>query len=89
MAIGLPVVSTTVAGIPEVVRNGETGIVVKAQNSEELADTLTRLLEDSYLRYRLGLNAQFLIRQEFDVNKTSLQLLRWFEITSSGCKASA
>jgi len=78
MAMGLPVVSTEVAGIPEVIRNGETGIVVRTQNSEELADILTRLLEDSYLRYRLGLNAQSLVRQEFDIYKTSLQLLRCF-----------
>lgn len=41
-AFGVPVISTDVGGLPEVVRNGETGYVVKAQDDAELADAVVR-----------------------------------------------
>lgn len=55
-ACGLPVVTTGAGAIPEVARDGETGLIVKMQDAAALAHGLTRLLDDAPLRARLGAN---------------------------------
>jgi glycosyltransferase involved in cell wall biosynthesis len=54
MAAGLPVVATPEGGVPDMVRDGETGILVPRNNPEKLADALQRLLEDLELGRRMG-----------------------------------
>lgn len=54
MASELPVVATRVGGIPELVVDGETGLLVPAGQAEALAAALDCLLEDSELRRRMG-----------------------------------
>ncbi len=54
MAAGLPVVSTRVGGIPEVVIDGETGILVPPNRPESLAEAITALAKDPARRKRLG-----------------------------------
>ena len=54
MAAGVPVVATTVSGIPEVVTDGDTGRLVPPQRPDLLADALAQLLTDPTLRARLG-----------------------------------
>ena len=49
-AAGLPVVATRVCGIPDVVRDGNTGILVESENAEALAAGLRRMIEDRELR---------------------------------------
>lgn len=53
MASGLPVVSTTAAAIPEVVPDGEAGLLVPPRDPAALAEALLRLLQDQGLRARL------------------------------------
>ena len=54
MASGLAVVATRVGGIPEIVRDGETGILVPARDPKALADAMVRVSSDPALRGRLG-----------------------------------
>ena len=54
MAAGLPVVASRVGGLPELVVEGETGLLVEPGDPEELAAALARLLDDPALRERLG-----------------------------------
>jgi glycosyltransferase involved in cell wall biosynthesis len=70
MACAKPVVSTTVAGIPESVAHGETGLLVPPGNSELLADALDKLIHDPALRVRFGTAGRARMRSEFDVAKT-------------------
>lgn len=56
-ACGLPVVTTEAGAIPEVARDGATGLIVKMQDAAALAQGLARLLDDAALRVRLGANA--------------------------------
>ena len=56
-ACALPVVTTEAGAIPEVARDGETGLIIKMQDAAALAHGLTRLLDDAPLRTRLGANA--------------------------------
>ena len=67
MALGTPCVSTDVTGIPECIRDGQTGLIVAQHDAEKLAAAIERLLDDANLRVRLATNARRLIEQEFDV----------------------
>lgn len=54
MATGLPVVATAVGGVPELVRDGETGLLVPPRDPGALAKTLARIADDPALRVRMG-----------------------------------
>ncbi len=58
MACGLPVVATPVGGIPELVEDGRTGLLVEPENPRALADALARLLNDEELRREMGYRAR-------------------------------
>jgi colanic acid/amylovoran biosynthesis glycosyltransferase len=71
LALGTPVVSTDVTGIPEVVRDGETGLQVPQRDPQALADALGRLLMDPSLRVRLAREARRLMEAEFDIRRNT------------------
>jgi glycosyltransferase involved in cell wall biosynthesis len=50
MAVGVPVVATSIAGIPELAVNGQTALAVPPGNVEALAGAIERLLRDAQLR---------------------------------------
>jgi glycosyltransferase involved in cell wall biosynthesis len=54
MSLGVPVVATRVAGVPEMIRNEETGILIPPGNLHEMAENMKRLLSDPLLRKMLG-----------------------------------
>lgn len=67
MASGLPVVSTPVSAIPELVKSGVNGLLVPPGDPGVLATALGRLLDDAGLRAELGRNGREAIRATFDV----------------------
>jgi glycosyltransferase involved in cell wall biosynthesis len=68
MAFEKPVVATAVGGIPEVVQDGVTGLLVKpASDSQQLARQLLRLLEDAALRRQMGLAGRRAVEQKFQL----------------------
>jgi colanic acid/amylovoran biosynthesis glycosyltransferase len=69
MAMKLPVISTTVTGIPEIVENGVSGFLVPPNDERALSDAVHRLIHDAPLRKELGANARKRIEERFDVNK--------------------
>jgi glycosyltransferase involved in cell wall biosynthesis len=58
LAVGTPVVSTAVGGVPEVVHDRENGLLVPPDDPEALAGALRELLADDALRARLAAAAQ-------------------------------
>ncbi len=58
MAVGLPVVATAVGGVPELVQDGLTGLLVPPDDVPALADALATLLTNSSLRQQYGRAAQ-------------------------------
>lgn len=78
MASEKPVVSTTVAGIPELVANGKTGVLVPPRDAPALADAMERLVRDENLRSDFGRAGRLRIEQEFTIEKTIEPLLTRF-----------
>lgn len=58
MALGLPVVSTNVGGIPYLIKNHHEGLLVSKNNSDEMADAIVQILEKKSLALKLSLNAK-------------------------------
>jgi len=79
MACGLPVVSTAVAGIPELVRHGENGLLVAARDVAALADALATLLGDQSRREHMGAGARATVVAHFDLRAAARQIAALFE----------
>ncbi|TNE32111.1 MAG: colanic acid biosynthesis glycosyltransferase WcaL [Alphaproteobacteria bacterium] len=69
MAAGVPVVSTNVSGVPEVLHHGGNGLVVEPENPIELASAIAKLLEAPEYRASLAGNAQGFVRDAFGSGK--------------------
>jgi glycosyltransferase involved in cell wall biosynthesis len=74
-AFDKPVVATNVGGLPEYVRDGDSGLVVAPDNVEELASAITRVLVDSALRRRLTDGVARLAANELGWPARAVQML--------------
>jgi glycosyltransferase involved in cell wall biosynthesis len=74
-ASGLPLISTRMAAIPEIVRMGETGLLIPPGDVNALAIAMRRLLLDDHLRRQLGENAHHLVEEQHDAGKNAQQLV--------------
>ncbi len=83
MASARPVVSTTLAGIPESVIDKETGLLVPAGESWLFADALERLCRDAGLRARCGAAGRARVEQHFQVGITVRPLIEMLEKTKA------
>jgi glycosyltransferase involved in cell wall biosynthesis len=82
LALGTPVVSTDVTGIPEVVRDGDTGLQVPQHVPRQLAAAIERLLVSAELRVELATRARRLIETEFNIHRNSERRREIFRATS-------
>ena len=78
MASGLPVVSTELSGIPELVRDGETGLLVPPADAGALADALHRLAGDAGLRRRMGDAGRERVTRDFNLRTSAAALFELF-----------
>jgi glycosyltransferase involved in cell wall biosynthesis len=74
MACGLPVVTTGVSGITELVEDGVNGLIVEPDRPEELADALHRLVKDPDLAGELGRAGRRTVSERFDAAATANQM---------------
>jgi len=56
MSMGVPVIATRVGGVPDVIKDGETGLLVEPGRVEELAISIKKLIEDDNLRRKISKN---------------------------------
>jgi len=75
MAMGLPVISTLHAGIPELVEDGVSGFLVPEHNVEALADRLMRLVDHPETWAAMGRAGRRQIEAEFDTDRLNDELL--------------
>ena len=83
MASARPVISTRLAGIPELVVDGQTGVLVSPGDTSALTQALAKLLSDLELRLQYGRAGRARIEQHFQIEDTVAPLLKLFERTST------
>jgi glycosyltransferase involved in cell wall biosynthesis len=80
MACGVPVVASDISGIPELVDDGATGLLVPPRDSQALATALRRMADDPALRDQLGRAARGKVEREFDVRRNAAELVHRFRL---------
>lgn len=82
---GLACLSTLVSGVPELIIEGETGVMVAPQDAMALAQALEQLIRDPRRRSLLGRAAQARVQSAFDHRDGALRLARLFGIDRAPC----
>jgi glycosyltransferase involved in cell wall biosynthesis len=78
MASELPVVSSDLSGIPELVDSGHTGLLVPARDVRALADALATLLQNPQMRSEMGRMGRSKVQREFDLQHAVKRLSELF-----------
>jgi glycosyltransferase involved in cell wall biosynthesis len=84
MAASVPVVSTPISGIPELVEDGRSGILVPERSADALAAALRRLLVDPELRRRLGTAGRERVAEAFELLRNAVELRQRLERAANG-----
>ena len=79
MAYSCGVVASKVGGIPQMITDGQTGILIKPKDEESLLEGITKVLEDKQLCKKLGENAREKVTREFSIEKSMEELLTVYE----------
>lgn len=87
-AMQVPIISTPVCGIPELVTDGVTGLLVPQRDAAALAEAIVTLLQDDGLRQRLGETARKRVKEEFCRTISGARLQSLFEQHASGRQGS-
>jgi len=74
MAMGVPVVGTAVGGIPDFLKDGETGLICEVNNPASIAEKIKELLTNQALREKVTKNAFQLVAEKYDWNKIALRM---------------
>ena len=75
-----PVVATSFGGCPEVVRDGETGLIANPFQVGEFAESIARLLRDPELRARLAERGHERLKQHFNIERLTTEFLEEYEL---------
>jgi colanic acid/amylovoran biosynthesis glycosyltransferase len=78
MVRDVPVVTTAIGGIPELVADGSTGLVVEPQDPESLAAAITRIVDDADLRETVSRAGRRRVEEAFDVRREGRRLVELF-----------
>jgi colanic acid/amylovoran biosynthesis glycosyltransferase len=81
MALGTPCVATDVTGIPEIVKHGQTGLLVPQRDAHALADSMASLLDEAELRTSLASSARSMIEKNFDIHRQAETLRQEFTVS--------
>lgn len=73
MYSSVPIVATNVGGIPYIVKNKKTGILISPDNPQEVADAVINLHNDLHLRSYLINNANLTVKEKFSINREAYQ----------------
>jgi glycosyltransferase involved in cell wall biosynthesis len=68
MAAGLPIIATPVGGIPDFLRDGETGLFCEVHNPQSICETVSRLITNPALKEEIITNAKALVIEKYDWN---------------------
>jgi colanic acid/amylovoran biosynthesis glycosyltransferase len=78
MAKEIPVISTRITGIPELIEHGEDGLLARPGDAEDLAGKIRLLLEDRELRLKLGKAGRRKVAEQYDQHRNNADMLNLF-----------
>jgi glycosyltransferase involved in cell wall biosynthesis len=78
LACGIPVVATSIGGIPEQLDDGENGFLVSPKAHEEIATAIQQLLQNPSLCSQMSSRAAEKARRQFDMNRMADAYLQWY-----------
>jgi len=78
MAMELPCVTTCIAGIPELIRDGVDGLLAPPSDQDALMTALARLMDHANLRQRIGKSGRARVVEHFDLRRNVERLARIF-----------
>ena len=84
MACGLPVVTTPVSGIPEIIKDGHNGTLVPPDDAEALANAIQRISSDRMWARNLGRAGRLTVLERFDGDKRAMELAALFAAATGG-----
>jgi len=87
MAHAKPIVASRIGGIPELVRDGETGFLFEPKNTQELSSRIRMLLGDSDLRTKFGREARRIVETEHSLKRHGAELLSLYESLTVAIKS--
>lgn len=82
LVAGLPVIASSLSGIPELVRDGETGLLARPGDVADLADAFRRMLADPEAAIARARAGRRLIEEEFDIERSADRMLELFGAAS-------
>lgn len=74
MALGKPVIATAVGGVPELIKNGETGILVPSDDVRSLSASIIDLLQNEYKRKKIALAGQKMVEDNYNIKRMVKQI---------------
>ena len=75
MSCKIPVIASTAGGLPEVVKDGETGFIVEGQNPSQIAEAIEKLLFNKSLREQLGKNGRKRVMEDYNFSDNVNQMV--------------
>jgi glycosyltransferase involved in cell wall biosynthesis len=78
MAVGLPVITTAVSGIPELVNNNQNGLLYQPHDVDGISSGILELLSNADKRRQLGSEASKKVREQFSIDQAAMQLKTLF-----------
>ena len=79
MVAGIPTISTRVSGIPELIQDKETGLLVNEKNEFELAEAIEKIMKDPLLAERLAKQGREKVRRDFNIEYTAKDITVLFQ----------
>jgi len=76
---GLPVIATNVGGIPELIKNGDTGILIESENVKSLTEALSKLSSNKKIRDKLASNLNKLVKSKFSIEKMVEETIKLYQ----------
>ncbi|MDI6903112.1 MAG: glycosyltransferase family 4 protein [Methanocellales archaeon] len=80
MACEKPVVATRVCGVPEIVEEGETGLLVESKNSQDLATNILRLIDDLTLARKMGIKGRERVEKMFTWERAAKENIKVYDM---------
>jgi glycosyltransferase involved in cell wall biosynthesis len=78
MAAGVPIIGTPVGGIPDFLKNGETGLFCQVRSPKSIAEAIKKILEDKNLRDKLIENGKKLVEENYSWDNIAVKMNKIF-----------